>query len=81
MILFVQLAEILWDLCRNSLSLDEPVAEVIPSLCKGGLGRVGHVQTGLYPLFRQRRIRLWRKLPLTKGEDYFGNSIIDEGGV
>jgi hypothetical protein len=40
------------------------------------LGRVEHVQTRLYPLFRQRRIRLWRKLPLTKGEDYFGNSLL-----
>jgi hypothetical protein len=66
------------DICHPhpSLSHQEAVSEVVPSLCKGGLGRVDHVQTGLYPLFRQRRIRLWRKLPLTKGEDYFGNSLI-----
>jgi hypothetical protein len=69
------------DFPTNFPSLDEAVSEVVPSLCKGGLGRVDHVQTGLYPLFRQRRIRLWRKLPLTKGEDYFGNSLSMGEGI
>jgi len=46
------------------------VSEVVPSLCKGGLGRVDRVKSRIYPL----------ELPLTKGENDFGNSFKKGGG-